>query len=120
MQLLHMVVNSINKIMGNENMLSEENNIKSYFKQVSNEADKFLNIALGVTIAIGIILSFWYDTFVVALSVGPLAVLAVYGSKFIFKGTKVYQYVAGLAFPVLCLSLSIKCMECLKCTFLHL
>lgn len=74
--------------------------VEDYLNEVHGQTDKFVNITMFGMLIFGIILSFWYDTWQIAVTVGPLNLAAFFGAKFIFKGTKVYQYVAGVIFPI--------------------
>ncbi len=70
------------------------------FAPATKQGDQLVLIAFIGLFAIGVILSFWYDTFDIAIGVGGLNIAAYFIAKSIFKGTKFYQYVAGVIFPI--------------------
>jgi methyl-accepting chemotaxis protein len=63
------------------------------FESIKIKADKSISIALALYFSFGILLSFFYDTYLIAIGVGGLCLLAYYGSKILFPGSTVYQYV---------------------------
>lgn len=64
------------------------------------KTDRYIEIVLVSLFVFGIGLAFVYNTFVLALSSGILCLSIYYASKYFFKGTKLYQYCASLAFGI--------------------
>jgi signal transduction histidine kinase len=79
-------------------MLKEQNaeqirHLNSVTAQIQNKSDRLMNYFLGGYFIIGLLLAFFYDTWLVALGVGGLSLIAYYSSKYILPESTLYQYV---------------------------
>lgn len=90
-----MDVNTTNRIM--EITAAQK---KEIFKGPKKQGDNLVKYTFLGLFVFGLILSPWYDTYTVALGVGSCNLLVYFLSQQIFKGTKFYQYVAGIVFPL--------------------
>ena len=70
------------------------------FTKVYRQADRFNEIILFFYLSFGIGLAFFYDTWKFALAVGPLAVLMYFVSKWLFRRSKLRQYIAGISYGI--------------------
>lgn len=73
---------------------------KEIFKGPKKQGDILVKYTFLGLFVFGLILSPWYDTYTIALGVGGCNLLVYFLSQQIFKGTKFYQYVAGIVFPL--------------------
>ncbi len=67
---------------------------------IKTKSDKILGITLFMYFAFGIFLSFYYDTFIIAIGVGGLSLLAFFGSKLLLPNSNLYQYVGSAVLAV--------------------
>ena len=61
--------------------------------QVKQISDRMIDYFLAGYFIVGIIFSFFYDTYFVALTVGSLCLISYYGTKWLFPNSTLYQYV---------------------------
>jgi PAS domain S-box-containing protein len=73
-----------------------KNQIEEFSRQTKKSSDLLMNYFLGSYFIIGLLLAFYYDTWVIALGVGGLSLLAYYSSKFFFRDSNLYQYVLSI------------------------
>lgn len=64
-------------------------------EQVKNKSDKLINYFLLAYFLIGLLLSFYHDTRLIAIASGGFCLLAYYTCKIIFPRSDLYQYVLG-------------------------
>jgi len=103
-----MVVNCLNAInntdMNIKNMTitnaDHENYIDQFVIQSKEKADKYINYFLLSFFAGGLVLAFFYDTWLVAIAVGGLSLLAYYSSKLALPKSNVYQYVLSIVLGI--------------------
>jgi signal transduction histidine kinase len=67
--------------------------LKDIRKGIFSFADKVNEILLAVMFLFGIFIAFFYDTWLVAVAVGGLSIVAYYISKKLLPDSNVYQYV---------------------------
>lgn len=68
--------------------------------EVNRKADRSMQIALICYFLFGIFLSFFYDTYMVALGVGALNLLAFFVTKSLLPNSNFYRYVLGGIYAV--------------------
>ncbi len=72
----------------------------SFFNGVYSQSNKIIEIVLIGYFIFGILLSFFYDTYLVGIGVGSLNLALYFGSKYLFGKTRNIQYVASLVFGI--------------------
>ncbi len=77
------------------NKLAEKDSA-SLFQQ----ADRFNEILLFLYLLFGLGLAFFYETWKFALTVGPLAVLLYFVSKWMFRQSKLRHYIVGISYGI--------------------
>ena len=68
--------------------------------QVKHKSDRLMNYFLVIFYFAGLLLAFFYDTWLVAIGIGSLSLLAYYSTKFLLPGSNAYQYVLGTVFGI--------------------
>ena len=79
---------------------NKKNRLGIYKNEINDRANSVLEILLGSYFLFGIFLAFFYDTWMVALGVGTLNLVLYFGSKLLFRGKKVNQYVGSLVVAI--------------------
>ncbi|MGG9963967.1 PAS domain-containing protein [Ferruginibacter sp. SUN106] len=74
--------------------------IKKLQLQVKEKSDRQINYFLTAFFLIGLLLAFYYDTWLIAIGVGGLSLLAYYSAKLILPHSYLYQYVLGIVLGV--------------------
>lgn len=85
--------------MAIELKLSEEER-KEAFREINEKSDRVMAYALFVYFAFGIFLSFFYDTYLLAVAVGGCSLIAYFLTKFLLPQFKLYQYVVSAVFAI--------------------
>jgi len=67
-----------------------------FYKSIKDRSDKLVELFLASYFLCGLVVAFFYDTWLVALSVGSISILLYYVSKKMFPGSNVHHYVASL------------------------
>ena len=62
-------------------------------KQIKKKSDQVINYFLAAFYAIGLLLAFYYDTWLIAIGVGSLSLTAYYSAKLALPDSDLYQYV---------------------------
>src|SRR4051812_10891122 len=100
MRLPLMVVLSqivINKKMITEitkpKFIDEANHLNAFLAQIKSKSDKLMNQFLIGYFLVGLMLAPFYDTWLVAIGVGGLSLVAYYSVKMLLPGSTLYQYV---------------------------
>ncbi|MBX2964852.1 MAG: GAF domain-containing protein [Cyclobacteriaceae bacterium] len=68
---------------------------REIFGAIRKSSDVFMNFALAAYFLFGIFLSFFYDTYLVAIGVGGLSIAAYFIVKTLLPSSNLYQYVLG-------------------------
>ncbi|MEM6525977.1 MAG: GAF domain-containing protein [Bacteroidota bacterium] len=76
--------------------MATKEQLKPFFQEIYKKSNLVVEILLVGYFIFGIGLSFFYDTYLVAFGVGFLSLVLYFGSKFIFKGSTINQYMASL------------------------
>jgi two-component system sensor histidine kinase/response regulator len=77
---------------GSNQLLSHDELIELY-RDIYRRADKIINVLLALMFLFGIFIAFFYDTWLIALGVGGLCLLAYYITKKLLPESNIYQYV---------------------------
>ncbi|HEX3934568.1 MAG TPA: HAMP domain-containing sensor histidine kinase [Puia sp.] len=71
-----------------------------YLAQVKRKSDRLMNYFLISFFIAGVFLALFYDTWLVAIGVGSLSLLAYYSTRFLLSGSNAYQYVVSAVFAI--------------------
>ena len=71
----------------------QSGHIGEFLDQIKAKSDKVMNYFLITFFVVGLILAPFYDTWMVAVGVGSLSLLAYYSAKLILPNSDLYQYV---------------------------
>jgi len=64
-----------------------------FSRQIKVSSDLLLNYFLAGYFIIGLLLAFYYDTWLIGIGVGGLSLLAYYSSKYLLQDSNLYQYI---------------------------
>lgn len=70
------------------------------FSEITKRSDRIMNIAIWIYFLVGILLSFFYDTLLLAIGVGGLSLIAYYTTKILLPRSVLYQYVLSVVFGI--------------------
>ncbi|MBT1710527.1 PAS domain S-box protein [Fulvivirgaceae bacterium PWU5] len=70
------------------------------FADINAKSDVKINIALSVYFVVGIVLAFFYDTYLIAIGVGTLCLASYYGTKLLLPHSPLYRYVLAVVVGV--------------------
>lgn len=76
------------------------NERKVIFEAIKKQSDVFMNYALAAYFLFGIFLSFFYDTYFIAIGVGGLSIAAYFIVKALLPKSNLYQYVLGGVYAI--------------------
>ena len=71
-----------------------------FLLEVKKRSDRLINYFLASYFICGIFFAFYYDTWLIAVGVGGLSLLAYYGVKIALPGSNLYQYVLSAVFGI--------------------
>ncbi len=72
----------------------------AYLAQVKHKSDRLMNYFLVSFFITGLLLAFFYDTWLVAIGVGTLSLLAYYSTRFLLPHSNAYQYMVSVVFAI--------------------
>jgi len=72
----------------------------AYLLQVKHKSDRLMNYFLVGFFIAGLVLAFFYDTWLVAIGVGSLSLLAYYSTRLLLPKSNAYQYVVSVVFSI--------------------
>lgn len=72
----------------------------AYLAQVKHKSDELMNYFLVSFFLGGLLLAFFYGTWVIALGVGGLSLLAYYSTKLLLPHSDLYQYVVSVVLGI--------------------
>ncbi|MBS1565197.1 MAG: response regulator [Bacteroidetes bacterium] len=88
-------------LLVNADTLNEEQEHTAVIRrQVKERSDKLINFFLPGFFIIGLILAFFYDTWIIAIGCGGLCLLAYYSVKIMLPDSDLYQYVLSVILAV--------------------
>ncbi len=70
------------------------------FQEITKRSDRIMNIAIWIYFAVGFLWSFFYDTYLIAIGVGGLSLVAYYTTKILLPKSKLYQYILSIVFGI--------------------
>jgi hypothetical protein len=82
------------------NSTNEEAYNERFFSEIYKKSDKIIEYFLFSYFVFGLLLAFWYDTWLIAVSVGGILLAVYFLSKKMFPGSTVNQYVASVSVGV--------------------
>jgi len=72
----------------------------AYLAHVKHKSDRLMNYFLISFFTTGLLLAFFYDTWLVAFGVGSLSLIAYYSTRFLLRGSNTYQYIVSAVFAI--------------------
>ncbi len=75
--------------------MQRDQELNSFYEEIYQSSNKQIEIILLSLFGMGVLLSFFYDTWLVGLGVGSLTLIIYFLTKNTFKGKTVNQYVAS-------------------------
>jgi len=72
----------------------------AYLLQVKHKSDKLMNYFLFSFFTAGLGLAVFYDTWLVAIGIGGLSLVAYYATKWLLPDSDAYQYIVSLVFGI--------------------
>jgi signal transduction histidine kinase len=81
-------------------MHTKEYRINEYFSHMKERSDRLMNYFLIGFFITGLLLALFYDTWLIAIGVGGLSLVAYYSAKFFLPGSNLYQYVMSVVVGV--------------------
>lgn len=78
----------------------DEKYIDAYLLQVKSKSDHLVNYFLACYFLLGLLLSSWYDTWLIGVAVGSLSIVAYYSAKWVLADSNLYQYVLSGVFGI--------------------
>lgn len=72
----------------------------AYLAQVKQKSDKLMNYFLLSFFITGLLLALFYDTWLVAIGVGSLSLLAYYSTRLLLPRSTAYQYMVSAVFGI--------------------
>jgi methyl-accepting chemotaxis protein len=80
--------------------MNSKENLNQYYQDIYRKADRITNYCLIGYSIFGLAISFFYNTYLIAILVGGLCLLAYFVSKALLKESTFYQYVLGVVYAV--------------------
>ena len=78
----------------------QTNSVDEFYDEIKSKSDKTINYFLIGYFITGLVLAYFYDTWLVAAAIGGLSLLAYYSTKAILPDSDLYQYVLGAVFGI--------------------
>jgi signal transduction histidine kinase len=72
----------------------------AYLAQVKHKSDRLMNYFLISFFITGLVLALFYDTWLIAIGVGTLALLAYYSTRLLLPHSNAYQYMVSAVFAI--------------------
>ena len=72
----------------------------AYLAQIKHKSDRLMNYFLISFFITGLLIAFFYDTWLVAAGVGSLSLLAYYSTKLLLPRSNAYQYMVSAVFGI--------------------
>jgi PAS domain S-box-containing protein len=74
--------------------------IDRYTRQITRKSDQLINYFLIGFFVIGLLLAFYYDTWLIAIGVGGLSLVSYYSAKIALPNSDLYQYVLSIVIGI--------------------
>src|SRR5678810_576363 len=71
--------------------------IEDFKSDLKNKSDRLMDYFLPSFFIIGLLFAFYYDTWMIAIGVGGLSLIAYYSAKYFLPSSNLYQYVLSLS-----------------------
>ena len=81
-------------------MISQSVDKKTIFREINAKSDRIMQYALVAYFIFGFFLATFYDTYLIALGVGGLCLLAYFLTKAILPNSIVHQYVCSVVLGI--------------------
>lgn len=72
----------------------------AYLEQVKRKSDKVMNYFLVGFFCAGLLLAFFYDTWLVGIGIGSLSLISYYSTKFLLPESNAYQYIISVVLGI--------------------
>jgi len=72
----------------------------AYLAQIKHKSDRLMNYFLVSFFITGLLLALFYDTWLVAIGIGSLSLLAYYSTRLLLPRSNAYQYVVSVVFSI--------------------
>ena len=72
----------------------------AYLVKIKHKSDRLMNYFLVSFFVTGLLLALFYDTWLVAIGVGSLSLLAYYSTRFLLPHSNLYQYVVSVVLSI--------------------
>ena len=76
------------------------NHFDEFFRENKEKSDKLMNYFLVIFFVSGLLLAPFYDTWLVAIGIGGLSLVAYYSAKLVLPKSNLYQYILGAVLGV--------------------
>jgi methyl-accepting chemotaxis protein len=80
--------------------MNNKEKLEEYYQDIYKNADKVTNYCLFGFFAFGFFISFYYNTYLIAILVGGLCLIAYFLSKALLKESNFYQYVLSTVYAI--------------------
>jgi len=81
-------------------MKSKEEYLREFVMQIRKRSDTMMDYFLAGYFVVGLILAFYYDTWLIGIGVGAISLLAYYSTKWALPDLDTYQYVLSTVFGI--------------------
>src|ERR1051326_4088843 len=82
------------------NLTEQEQHTAAFRLGVKKRSDKLINYFLASYFLVGLIFASFYDTWIIAIGVGGVSLIAYYSVKIALPDSDMYQYVLGVVFGI--------------------
>ena len=76
------------------------NQLNEFLRENKEKSDKLMNYFLAIFFVAGLLLAPFYDTWLVAIGIGSMSLLAYYSAKLVLPTSNLYQYILGAVLGV--------------------
>src|SRR5580704_7947766 len=84
----------------NSEFIKSEDQALAFRFEVKKRSDRLMNYFLIGFFFVGLVLAFFYDTWLIAIGVGGLSLLAYYSAKIALPDSTLYQYVLSVVLGI--------------------
>jgi signal transduction histidine kinase len=83
-----------------QHTIDRQQHIETFFAQIKEKSDRLMNYFLVSFFIAGFFLAFFYDTWLVAIGIGTLSLIAYYTVKITLPKSNLYQYIISTVFGI--------------------
>ena len=80
--------------------IMKSKDLKTFFDTINKSSDQVIEILLSAYLLFGIFLAIFYDTWLIALTSGPLILALYFVTKLTFPNKTIHHYVASLGLGI--------------------